>query len=89
MKHLLAAFSLVLVAGCATSTGVVEVGDGSYMLGSQTSGTWSGSSVKADLFKEASAFCAKSGKKLKLVGEKTQDASLYSYASSEVRFTCQ
>ena len=78
-----------LVAGCTTTTGVVEVGDGSYMLGSQTSGSWSGSSVKADQFKQAAAYCTRNGEKLKLLGEKTQDASFYSYASSEIRFTCE
>jgi hypothetical protein len=86
------ALVLALIAGCAASnTGVVPIGGGLYMLGSQDySLNYSGSKVKAELYREAAAFCEKQGKQLAPVSDTARDAALYSnYASAEIKFRCQ
>lgn len=85
---LVCAGSLV-IAGCGT-TGVVPIGDGIYMtskLGSMT--TFSGGQVKAELFKEATAYCAQSGKRSVPVNSASKDSGLGTYASAEVQFRCE
>lgn len=88
-KFLFIAFAAGL-AGCATpSTGIVPIGSGQYMaskMGEFT--TFSGSQVKAELWKEAAAFCAKSGKQLVPGNSTAQDSSYGKYASAEVQFAC-
>ena len=77
------------LAGCST-TGVVPIGDGIYMsskLGSMT--TFNGGQVKAELFQEASEFCAKSGKRSVPVNSTSKDSGLGTYASAEVQFRCE
>ncbi|VTU38290.1 hypothetical protein H4CHR_04386 [Variovorax sp. PBS-H4] len=89
MRKTLALVALAALAGCASPTGIVPIGDGIYMsskLGGMT--TYSGGQVKAELFKEADAFCAKSGKKLSPVTSTSQDVIVYNYASAEIQFRC-
>ena len=84
-----AAAATVALTACATSTGVVPIGDGIYMLGTHGSMSWSGSEVKAGLYKEAGEFCAKQGKQVSPVSDSSRDAAMYSnYASAEIKFRC-
>jgi hypothetical protein len=80
----------VLLAACASKTGVVPIGDGIYMLGMQDySLNYHGAKVKAQLYGEAAEFCTKQGKRVQPVGDSATDAALYSnYASAEVKFRC-
>lgn len=57
-----ALLSAVTLMGCA-STGVISTGGDSYMLSKTGAGGMfsSGAAVKADLYTEANAFCAKRG----------------------------
>jgi hypothetical protein len=89
MRKLIAAAGVAaLLAGCTTTTGVVDLGDGAYMLGTHGGVGWSGSSVKADLIKEAQDRCAKEGKKFRLLSDQSVDASMSVYASAEIKFRC-
>ncbi|MEO8021060.1 MAG: hypothetical protein ABI660_04265 [Polaromonas sp.] len=50
--------------------------------------TFSGSQVKAELYADATAFCAKTGKKLVPVSSTSEDSGLAKYASAEIQFRC-
>lgn len=87
---LFAAASLA-VAGCASKTGVVPIGDGMYMVSmADYSLNYSGGKVKAELYQEATEFCAKQNKKLIPITDSSRDAAYAShYASAEVKFSCE
>lgn len=81
--------SAAALVGCGT-TGVVPIGNGIYMsskMGGMTD--WNGGVVKAELFKEAAAYCAKLGKQPIPVSSTSQDAGMATYASAEVQFRCE
>ncbi|MGH8703179.1 MAG: hypothetical protein ACREVR_18670, partial [Burkholderiales bacterium] len=66
------------------------IGDGIYMVSKQDYMAWSGGNIKAEIYKEAAAYCAKQGKQSSPVGDGAQDASMYGqYASAEVKFRCK
>lgn len=79
-----------ILAGCASpNTGVVPIGNGIYMHSKFGSAfTFSGGEVKAELFKEAAAFCAKQGKQLVPGNSTSKDSGIGTYASAEVQFRC-
>ena len=92
MKRALALLPLTLavVVGCATNTGVSEVGDGTYLIGGQGYARMTGTVIKSALFKQAAEHCAKSGKKPVIVSDSAQDTVAFrSRPSAEVRFACQ
>ena len=77
------------VIGCAPGSGIVEIGDDTYMhskLGSFV--TFSGGEVKAELYKEANQFCAAKGKKLRALDSTAHDSGIGTYASAEIQFKC-
>jgi hypothetical protein len=78
------------LAACATpNTGVVPIGEGKYMLSKMGGmGVWLGGEVKAGLYREASAFCVKQGKRLEPLGSSSQDATYGRYATAEIQFAC-
>lgn len=82
-----------LLAGCIATppmpnTGIVPIGKDTYM-SSKFGGTeWSGSVVKAELYKDAGEFCAKKGLQVVPLDSTSKDASAYQYASAEIQFRC-
>jgi hypothetical protein len=50
---------------------------------------WSSGKVKAELYQEAAQYCSKLGKKSIPLSDIGQDASMYSYASAEIKFRCE
>jgi Short C-terminal domain len=57
-----------LAGGCASNSGVVPMGDNTFMVTRQAATGFSGSgSLKAEALQEASKFCAAQGKQLKIV----------------------
>lgn len=77
----------LLIAACTTTTGVVPIGSGVYMLGEQAGWDYSGSKVKARLYQQASEYCATKGAKVVPVNSAAQDAG-WQYASAEIQFRC-
>lgn len=78
------------LAGCATNTGIVQIADDTYMYAKQDWMAHSGGVVKAELYKEANAFCAAKGKKFTPANSSSQDALLYqASAGAEIQFTCK
>lgn len=79
----------LVLGGCTTTTGVVPIGDGIFMLAKQEHMAWSGGKVKAELYAEAAAHCKTLGKEVSPVGDTSQDATMSSYASAEIKFRCK
>lgn len=82
---------VVLLAGCAaTKIGVVSIGENTYMLAKQDWMAYSGSVVKAELYKEAAAFCAAKGKKSVPLNSSATDYAAYrTTAGAEIQFKCE
>lgn len=91
MKTALAVVCAALLTGCATpGSRIVQIADNTYMhsrLGSFFS--YSGSEVKADLYREANQFCTSKGKKLKPLNSNAVDAGYAKHASAEIQFSCE
>lgn len=88
MKMCLAVLVLALSA-CVTNTGIVKIDDDTYMYAKQDWMAYSGSAVKVEMFKEANAFYKNMGKKMRIVGQQSQDYAYYtSSAAAEIQFQC-
>ncbi len=88
-------YTLILIAltiifsGCA-STGVIPMDQDSYFIGKKDGEPGVGVSytVKAEVYKEAIAFCNKQGKEVKTLESKTIPARPGQLGSTELRFKC-
>ena len=81
---------LALLSACASSSGVVPIGDDSFMISRSEKGfDTTGSTVKADAYKEANYFCQKMGKDLDVLNSTSKDMVPFrSDAQAEIQFTC-
>ena len=83
---------LSILAGCST-TGVVPIGEGAYMVAKTSAGGMfsSADAMKAELFREANAFCAGQQKQLVTVKVITLNAIpiVRSFPHAEVQFRCE
>ncbi len=50
---------------------------------------YTGGQVKVEMFKEAREFCGAKGKKMKLLGQQSQDYAVGSSAGAEIQFACE
>lgn len=93
MKRTLVAIStLMLLAGCASTTAPISVGQGRYMLTGQGGWDWNGGAVIEDLVKQGAAFCAEQGGSFELLSSKSEDAQSYPVArvaTATIEFTCK
>lgn len=72
MKKAIPLAALIL-AGCASNSGITPIGKDTYMVSRQAATGFSGSgTLKAEAFQEANAYCEKAGKNLQVVS--TQEA---------------
>ena len=82
--------SVALLAGCATNSGIVDLGGGNYVYEKEDGMAYNGNSIKIQILKESAAFCSAQGKQILV---KSSDAKPYvpysSYAGAEVQFSCQ
>lgn len=81
----------VTVVGCAsTNTGIVPISADTYMYAKQDWTAYSGSVVKAELYKEANEFCIAKGKKFIPLSSTSEDYKLnLASAAAEIQFKCQ
>lgn len=90
MKKLLVVAAVAALAGCATNSGIVDLGNGQYVYEKEDPMAYNGNATKVEILKESAAFCAKQGKKIKVT---SSDAKPYtigsSYAGAEVQFSCE
>jgi hypothetical protein len=82
---------ILCVAGCASNSGVVPMGNDTYMVSRQAASGFSGmGTLKADAMKEAYAQCQKSGKSVEVL--ETIDAKppyiFGNFPKTEIRFRC-
>jgi hypothetical protein len=82
---------IVLLTGCASNSGVMPIGQDTYMVSRQAASAFSGTgTLKAEAFQEATQYCTKVGKLMQVVS--TQDAQppyiLGNFPKSEVQFMC-
>ena len=79
----------LVVTGCASS-GPIPIGQDTFMITKQSATVFpSGSSMKAEVYKEAFAYCASIGKEFQPIIENSADG-VYgrSSANAEVQFRC-
>ncbi len=80
---------VVFLTGCASS-GVVPMGQDTFMISKQSAtGFSSAGAVKADIYREGSAYCASQGKEFQPVNDHGVDGVPgRAFASAEVQFRC-
>lgn len=88
----LMALAAVSAIACASSSGITQISDNTYM-SSKLGGisTLSGSQLKADLFKEADQFCSSKGKKMESLAATHVDRGQWTQgtaAAAEIQFKC-
>ena len=83
-------FSLSLI-GCASNSGVIPIGEETYMVSRQAATGFSGSgTLKAEAFSEAREFCKKQKKNLQVVNtNEAQPPFVFgNFPKAEVQFMC-
>ena len=81
----------ILLAGCASNSGIVPIGKDTFMISHQAATGFSGSgTLKAEAFKEANQYCLSQKKVLQIVN--TSEAQppyvLGNFPKAEVQFMC-
>ena len=79
------------MASCASNSGVIPIGQDTFMVSRQAATGFSGSgTLKAEAFQEASQYCASLGKSLQVIS--THEASppyiLANFPKAEIQFMC-
>jgi len=90
MRRVILFVMVMLLSGCASSSGVVRTGQDTYMI-ARTQERLDGSSnnVKAAAFKEANRYCESFGKVMKVISTSQKDMIPFkSDATAEVHFMC-
>ena len=81
----------VLIGGCAANSGVVPIGQDTYMVSRQAATGFSGSgTLKAEAFKEANDFCASQDKVIQVVNtiEARPPYVFGNFPKTEIQFMC-
>lgn len=89
MKYI-AVFSIVLFTACS-STGVVPMDKGTYMIGKRSVQIGFGppSGVKADVYKEANEFCAQKQKMVKTLNLEVTNSAFAKPGHISLEFQCE
>jgi hypothetical protein len=81
--------ALTLLAGCASTTGVIPAGKDQYMISREDNGPASSlGAIKAQVFQEAAAFCAGEGKTMEIIREIDVPLSLGQFPQTSLQFKC-
>ena len=92
MNRFILAFALFAVTACGAKSGIVAIGQNSYMATKQQSTGFPGlGNMKAEVLTEANSLCEKQGKVMKLTSssETQPPYVLGNYPRVEVQFTCE
>lgn len=90
MKIIIISLVALFITGCS-STGVVQTGKGQYMIAKTSAGGGfvSAEGTKAELYKEANAFCNKQGMVVDTIKITGKDGRVFvRSASAELQFRC-
>ena len=88
-KYLL--LSLLIVTGCALNSGVVPIGQETFMVSRQAATGFSGlGTLKAEAIQEANQYCIKQNKNIRVVNtiESSPPYVLGNFPRAEVQFVC-
>lgn len=79
----------ILIAGCASTTGVVSMGKDTYMIAREDNGPAASlGAIKASTFKEAGAFCSGKGKSMQVTKESDTPRSFGQLPQTTLQFQC-
>ena len=84
-------FLLMILVGCASNSGVVPIGDNTFMVSRQAATGFSGlGTLKVDALREANYFCLSQNKKLHVISatEAEPPFILGNFPKADVRFNC-
>lgn len=85
------AFGLVVLLSACASTGIVQTGDGTYMVAKKSAAgmATSGSTIKAEIYQEAGDFCAKDGRVVQTISATSANAIPFArMPQAEINFRC-
>ena len=91
MEKLAAIFAVAMLAGCASDSGVIDQGGGTYFVSKQAATGFSGlGNLRANVTTEARQFCARTGKELRVlnINETQPPYLLGNYPRVELEFAC-
>jgi hypothetical protein len=91
IERTLALTVVFFIFGCAANSGVVPIGQDTYMVSRQAATGFSGAStLKAEAFQEANQYCVSKGKSLQVVNtEEARPPYVFgNYPKAEVQFMC-
>ena len=90
MKIITILFTLFLLAAC-TSTGMVPIDNGTYMIAKRSAQVGFGPPVgaKADVYREANDFCAQTQKTAETIKLDVTDTGLARPGSVSLQFRCK
>lgn len=81
----------ILMVGCASNSGVVPIGQDTFMVSRQAATGFSGTgTLKSEAFQEANKYCADQGKKLQVVStnESQPPYVMANFPRAEIQFMC-
>lgn len=88
---LISCFLAILLVGCASNSGVVPIGQDTFMVSRQAATGFSGSgTLKAEAFKEAYQYCLNQKKTLQVVNTtEAQPPYIFgNFPKAEIQFMC-
>jgi hypothetical protein len=89
MKKIMILAPLLVLGGCASTTGVVPIGKDTYMIAREDNGPAASlGAIKAATFKEAVGYCASQGKAFKITKESDTPRSFGQFPQTNLQFTC-
>jgi hypothetical protein len=90
MKNFLIVVFTLAVTAC-TSTGVIPMDGGTYMIGKRSAQVGFGppTGTKADVYKEANEYCSKESKLVKTIDLKMVNSGFARPGSVELIFSCE
>ena len=87
-QALMILIATVLITGCTTSSGVVSMGQNTYMISRNQWGFRGSSPVIAAALKEAGDYCKKHGKEMKVIKTVQTGLKFGTEPAAEVFFKC-
>ncbi|MBT5862603.1 MAG: SHOCT domain-containing protein [Gammaproteobacteria bacterium] len=91
LRIILLIFVGLSILGCATNTGVIPIGEDSWMVSRQAGSGFSGvGTIKAEAFQEATDFCTAKSKSLQVIGVKEAEPPFINgnWYKAEIFFMC-
>lgn len=88
---ILFSFFILLIGGCASNSGVVPIGQDTFLMSKQAATGFSGlGTLKTDLLIDANTYCVSEGKKFQIVStnENSGPYILGNFPRAEIQFMC-